>query len=142
MRRSDDRILTTHVGSIIRTPELRALAAAAKENPGEVHKFYDAVRAATNDVVKRQLAAGVDVVNDGEYGKSSWANYVLERVSGFERRPGEKAPLDWLGSDRDRFPEVVEEEFKHMLGTITKYVCTSEIRYNPQAVRRDIDNLK
>ena len=51
MRRSDDRILTTHVGSIIRTPELRKLAATAKDNPGEVQKFHDAVRTATNDVV-------------------------------------------------------------------------------------------
>src|SRR5512138_1565071 len=141
MRRSDDRILTTHVGSIIRTPELRALAAAAKENPGEVHKFYDAVRAATNDVVKRQLAAGVDVVNDGEYGKSSWANYVLERMSGFEHRAGKKSPMVWLGRDRERFKEAVEHEFRHMPGTIQEQVCKGAIRYKSESVRRDIDNL-
>jgi 5-methyltetrahydropteroyltriglutamate--homocysteine methyltransferase len=142
MKRSDERILTTHVGSIMRPQAMLGLANLKIGPPKDPEQYARVVRESVADIVKKQAAAGVDVVNDGEYGKSSWANYVLERVSGFERRPGEKAPLDWLGSDRDRFPEVVEEEFKHMLGTITKYVCTSEIRYNPQAVRRDIENLK
>jgi len=142
MKRSDERILTTHVGSIMRPQAMLTLANLKIGPPKDPEQYARVVRESVAEIVKKQAAAGVDVVNDGEYGKSSWANYVLERVSGFERRPGEKAPLDWLGSDRDRFPEVVEEEFKHMLGTITKYVCTSEIRYNPQAVRRDIDNLK
>ena len=84
MRRSDDRILTTHVGSLVRPPELLQLAAAAKQRPEEQQKYDAALRAATAAVVKRQAEAGVDIVNDGEYGKSSWANYALSRMTGFE----------------------------------------------------------
>jgi uncharacterized protein YjgD (DUF1641 family) len=57
MRRSDDRILTTHVGSLIRPRDLLELAAAAKDKPDQRQKFLDAVRAATLDVVKRQISA-------------------------------------------------------------------------------------
>ncbi len=143
MRRSDDRILTTHVGSIIRTPELRKLAAAAKDNPGEVQKFHDAVRAATNDVVQRQLQAGVDVVNDGEYGKSSWANYVLERMSGFEHRPDKIYEAVWLGSDRVRFREFMEAEFPRGVKGSPGDACVAPIQYTGHdAVRRNIRDLK
>jgi 5-methyltetrahydropteroyltriglutamate--homocysteine methyltransferase len=81
MRRSEHRILTTHVGSLIRPKALlerkdRAAGSAEQE-----------LRQAVADIVARQAAAGIDIVNDGEFGKSGWANYVLERVTGFEPRP-------------------------------------------------------
>lgn len=93
-------------------------------------------------MVSRQAAAGIDIVNDGEYGKSSWANYVLERMSGFELRPGGKSPRDWLGRDKDRFKEVVDLELKDSPGPLMQHVCTRAIRYRPGDVQRDIDNLK
>jgi 5-methyltetrahydropteroyltriglutamate--homocysteine methyltransferase len=110
--------------------------------PKDPAQYARVVRDSVADVVKKQADAGVDIVNDGEYGKSSWANYILERMSGFERRTGEASPMNWLGRDLERFPEVIQEEFKGMGQITTKYVCTSPIRYAPEAVRRDIDNLK
>src|ERR1700742_1153104 len=111
MKRSDARILTTHVGSIIRPDSLLAFVnlkpGASKDPQAHAAALHDAV----TDVVRKQVAAGIDIVNDGEYGKSSWANYVLERISGFEVRPGHFDARDWLGRERDRFPELIEAEF-------------------------------
>jgi len=143
MRRSDDRILTTHVGSLIRPPELLELAAAAKDKPGQRPKFFDTVRTATLDAVKRQIAAGVDIPNDGEYGKSSWANYVLERMTGFEHRPDEYHEAIWLGSDRVRFREFIEQEFPRGFKGAPGDACIGPIQYvGHDAIRRNIRDLK
>ncbi len=142
MKRSDDRILTTHVGSLIRPPMLLQLAAAAKERPAEQQKYLDALREATVAVVKRQAEAGVDIVNDGEYGKSSWANYVLSRMTGFEPRPDTLYEAVWLGRDRFRFKEFMAKEFparrrpvrrampasaRSSIGAMTAFAATSTI---------------
>src|SRR5262245_6222264 len=111
MRRSTDRILTTHVGSLIRPRELLAQAASARQEPGERSVYEEALRHATVNVVQRQAKAGIDVVNDGEYGKSSWANYVLDRMTGFEPRPDTLYEAVWLGRDRFRFAEFMKAEF-------------------------------
>ncbi|HVY81810.1 MAG TPA: cobalamin-independent methionine synthase II family protein [Steroidobacteraceae bacterium] len=142
MKRSDERILTTHVGSIARPRAMLDLANMKIGPPRDPVQYARVVRESVADVVQKQVAAGIDIVNDGEYGKSSWANYILERISGFEQRTAEAAPMDWLGRDRERFPEVIAEEFKGMGQVSSKYVCTAPIRYAPEAVRRDIDNLK
>jgi len=143
MRRSDDRILTTHVGSLIRPPELLELAAAARDKPGERQKFFDAVRTAILEVVKRQVDAGVDIPNDGEYGKSSWANYALERMTGFEHRPNELHEAVWLGSDRFRFREFFAKEFPRGVTGSPSDACVGPIQYVGQdAVRRNIRDLK
>jgi len=142
MRRSEDRILTTHVGSIPRPKAMLEMASVRTGPPKDPAAYAELVRSSVADIVKRQAAAGIDIINDGEYGKSSWANYVLERMSGFAPRPGSRHPMYWLGRDRDRFKEVVENEFRHMLGTIQEQVCNGPIRYDATAVRRDIDHLK
>ncbi len=140
MKRSDDRILTTHVGSLVRTPELLQAAAAAKEQP---QAYLEAVRRATVDVVKRQVEAGVDVVNDGEYGKSSWANYVLERLSGFEPRPDRIFEAVWLGRDRIRFREFMQKEFPRGAAGVSGHVCVGPIRYRGhEDLRRNIADLR
>ena len=142
MKRSEDRILTTHVGSISRPKAMLDLASQRIGPPKDPQAYEEVVRASVADIVKRQVAAGIDIVNDGEFGKSSWANYVLQRMTGFETRQGGKSSLDWLGRDRDRFKEVVEEEFKGMAGTLALHACTGAIHYKPADVRRDIENLK
>jgi 5-methyltetrahydropteroyltriglutamate--homocysteine methyltransferase len=142
MKRSEERILTTHVGSIVRPRAMLDLANQKMGPPKDPAQYARVLRESVAKVVKQQAESGVDIVNDGEYGKSSWANYILERMSGFEARPGEPASLEWLGRDRERFPEVIKEEFKGMAASIAKQVCTSAIRYAPQDVRRDLDNLK
>jgi len=143
MQRSDERILTTHVGSIVRPKSMLDLASFRSGPPKDPVQYGQVVRAAVEDVVRHQVAAGIDIVNDGEYGKSSWANYVLGRISGFETRPGKPSPLDWLGRDRERFPEVVEKELGITPTSIVAYVCTSPIEYREVAdVQRDAANLQ
>ena len=84
MKRSENRILTTHVGSMVRSPEIKALA-GAKEGRAAI------VARATAEVVKMQAAVGLDVVSDGEYGKSGWSNYALERLDGVRDAAGSVA---------------------------------------------------
>src|SRR5436309_7615296 len=110
MQRSEKRILTTHVGSLIRPNELLQLTHAPVEG-GQVssasrgvdyarepedQSYREVLRNAVKDVVRRQAAAGVDVVSDGEFGKSSWAAYILERITGFQKDPTRLSPLTWL----------------------------------------------
>ena len=87
MKRSTERILTTHVGSLVRPPGLIDLM-RAKEN-GQAYDQEELavrVRSAVQEVVQKQVAVGVDIPSDGEYGKPSFSGYVNERLSGFERR--------------------------------------------------------
>ena len=143
MKRSDDRILTTHVGSIVRPRALLDLANQKIGPPKDQAEYARVLTAAVADVVTRQAAAGIDIVNDGEYGKSSWANYVLERMSGFEPRAGQASPMDWLGRDRERFPEVIEAEFGRSPASMHVQACTSPIKYLKYGdVRRDAANLQ
>jgi 5-methyltetrahydropteroyltriglutamate--homocysteine methyltransferase len=142
MLRSEERILTTHVGSIARPKAMLELANQRIGPPKDPAAYEEVVRASVAEVVARQAAAGIDIVNDGEYGKSSWANYVLQRMTGFDTRQGGKSEMHWLGRDRDRFKEAVAQEFKDMPGTLALHACTSAIQYKPADVRRDIGNLK
>jgi 5-methyltetrahydropteroyltriglutamate--homocysteine methyltransferase len=90
-----------------------------------------------------QAKVGIDIVNDGEYGKSSWSNYILERISGFETRPDQLRPVLWLGRDRDRFPEVMAAEFPWMTSGTPTVACVGPIEYRDRtSMQRDIQNLK
>src|SRR5690242_14228700 len=118
MRRSEDRILTTHTGSLPRPTSV------LEANTGATDAL---LRDAVAEVVRKQLEVGLDVVNDGEFGKSSWAAYVLERISGFEIRRDELIPLNWLGRDRERFPEFFEQEMPSALTGAPTEVCVGPI---------------
>ena len=89
MKRSSDRILTSHVGSLIRPPELiEFLRAQQERRPFDEAAFAKCLSHAVADIVRQQAEVGIDVVDDGEFGKTiSWSQYALERLSGFERRP-------------------------------------------------------
>ena len=67
--------------------------------------------AEVTDIVAHQAKAGIDIVNDGEFGKSGWANYILERLSGFEPRTDKLYEAVWLGRDRIRFADFMKEQF-------------------------------
>ena len=148
MQRSTERILTTHVGSLIRPPELQEFLRARREDgAGFDQAGYDRCLATSvADIVRRQAQAGVDVVSDGEFGKSiSWSQYVLERLSGFERRPfGPGANVFQRGADRERFAEFYKElDDREGVATTMDSVCVGPITYTGQAqLRRDIDNFK
>jgi 5-methyltetrahydropteroyltriglutamate--homocysteine methyltransferase len=142
MKRSVDRILTTHVGSIVRPPELLQLSAAAKDDPSR-QRYEHSLTRLVADVVAKQAAAGLDIVNDGEFGKSSWSNYVLARLSGFEARPGKFAPATWLGRDRERFAEFMAAEFPRGVQGAPADACVGPILYQDGAsIRRDTANIK
>src|SRR5215813_1846163 len=98
MKRSMNRILTTHVGSLSRPDDLVAvLTAKDRGQPYDREAYNRLAREAVADVVRRQTDAGLDVVNDGEQSKASFFGYVVERFTGFERQP---APPGEDGSTR------------------------------------------
>jgi len=135
MKRSTDRILTTHVGSLIRPKALLD----AKDQAAHERELARAV----TEIVALQAKAGIDIVNDGEFGKSGWANYALERMTGFAPRPDTLYPAVWLGRDRVRFAEFMAAEFPRGVTGTPGHACVGPIVYQGQAsVRRDLANLK
>src|SRR4051794_19339967 len=109
MKRSTDRILTTHAGSLPRPDDLREMV--TKKASGETYDqqaLTTRTREAVGEVVRKQQSCGVDILNDGEFGKSNFSNYARERLGGFEERtvtPGEGAPLIGIqGRDMKEFP--------------------------------------
>jgi 5-methyltetrahydropteroyltriglutamate--homocysteine methyltransferase len=143
MKRSVDRILTTHVGSLVRPLELVELSSRARKDPGARPEYESYLHAAVEDVVRKQASVGIDIVNDGEYGKANWSNYILDRISGFELRPDQRRPILWLGRDRERFPEVVARELPHLAeGTVTQ-ACVGPVRHlDKDSMARTISDLK
>src|SRR4029077_5859171 len=146
MKRSSNRILTTHVGSLIRPDALQEFLRARQSGKPYDQAAYDKCLAdSVADVVRRQAEAGIDVVSDGEFGKSiSWSQYVLERLSGFERRPIKDGPDPFArGVDRERFPEFYAElDSRDGRATTSDSVCVGPIAYTGQAeLQRDINNF-
>jgi 5-methyltetrahydropteroyltriglutamate--homocysteine methyltransferase len=147
MKRSTNRILTTHVGSLIRPKELQEFLRLKQSGKSYDQTAYDAcLTKSVADIVKQQAAAGIDVVSDGEFGKAiSWSQYVLDRLSGFERRPirAETNPFK-RGADRTKFAEFYAElDAADGVATTSNSVCVGPIKYTGQAeLQRDIDNFK
>ena len=107
-----DRILATHTGSLIRPPELlQFLAAKERGEPYDEAAYAKTLKESVADQVRRQVEAGIDVVNDGEMGKSTWITYLYERVSGLEPRMVQLEGASILPPSRDRqhFPGFYEE---------------------------------
>jgi 5-methyltetrahydropteroyltriglutamate--homocysteine methyltransferase len=147
MKRSTDRILTTHVGSLIRPSQLQKFLRARQNGESFDQNAYDrCLSESVAEVVRRQAEAGIDVVSDGEFGKSiSWSQYVLERLSGFERRPFKPGGnVFQRGADRERFAEFYAElDAREGVATTMDSVCVGPITYTGQAqLQRDIDNFK
>jgi 5-methyltetrahydropteroyltriglutamate--homocysteine methyltransferase len=147
MKRSTNRILTTHVGSLIRPPELLEFFRAKHAGkPYDQAAYAKCLKDSVAAVVRKQADVGVDVVSDGEFGKSiSWSQYVLERLSGFERRPFKGGVNPWMrGLDRARFPEFYAElDARDVVETVRDSVCVGPIEYTGQAqLQQDIDDFK
>ncbi|HEY7268573.1 MAG TPA: methionine synthase, partial [Dehalococcoidia bacterium] len=150
MKHSTDRILTTHTGSLARPAYLLDLM-KVKESGGPYDRSqYDAaVLQAVREVVRRQAECGIDVVNDGEQSKTGFANYIRDRLGGFEpvKDAARVGPPRSGGREEQLFPEYYEQYYK--IGYFTTrvavqypMVCTGPITYKPEAIRRDLDNLK
>ncbi|GIK79126.1 MAG: 5-methyltetrahydropteroyltriglutamate--homocysteine methyltransferase [Pseudorhodoplanes sp.] len=147
MKRSTERILTTHVGSLPRPPALLDLMKAHLAGEPVEPGAYDAsVRAAVAESVRLQADAGIDVVTDGEMSKPGFFAYVNERLEGFEPRPGQGPKL--FAREIAAFPDYYEDYFKRaMMGgsvaPIHPMFCVGPVRYRGEAaLRTDIANLK
>jgi len=164
-----ERILTTHAGSLVRPPELlEFLVAKERGEPFDDGAYADALRGAAADTVRRQVEAGIDVVDDGEIGKATWITYLYERVGGLETRMVPLEGGNFLPPSRDRqaFPEFYAEHDAAFAAQATNmmrragdagapttdpdgapaegkvWVCVGPITYDTAAVERDIANLK
>ena len=162
-----DRILATHTGSLIRPPELLKFLAA--RDAGESYDeaaYREVLGAAVKDIVDKQVDAGIDVVDDGEMGKTSWITYLYERVSGLEARlvtlegasmlppsrdrqhyPGAYAELDALDEAATRSSNIApdgtaRDDDESDAGAVVQWVCTGPITYDRSALDRDIANLR
>jgi len=146
MERSEKRILTTHAGSLVRTPELKALSKSHKDRAAETpsSETYDEIlKRSTAEVVKKQAAIGVEIISDGEFGKSSWSIYILDRITGFEVRSDQLRPVTWLGRDLERFGEVIGREMPSVLMGRPTEACVGPIEYGNRApIRRAISNFQ
>ena len=149
---ASERIYTTHVGSLIRPPELLQFI-RPKQNgqPYDAQAYAKCLQSSVADVVRRQAEAGIDIVSDGEFGKSiSWSQYALERLSGFERRPARPGEHGFSrGADRTRFADFYREldaaegPPAAVGASAGIAACVGPISYIGQGeVQRDIDNFK
>ena len=129
MKRSEERILTTHVGSLPRPTALTDLGGYLKGPPTDKEAYARQLRQSIAEIVRKQAAAGLDIINDGEFGKESWANYILKRISGFEVRADQLREVEWLGRDRVRFAEFLAEDFPRAVQGSPTEACVGPIRY-------------
>ena len=137
---AERRILTTHVGSLVRPPRLLEYITAIEKGVAVDAKAFDAcLRDAVAEVVRRQAEAGIDIISDGEFGKfRSWSWYIMERLEGFEERPATNpdgslragALTASLGTDARLFPEFYAEYFPRQgLSYRGVATCIGPIRY-------------
>jgi 5-methyltetrahydropteroyltriglutamate--homocysteine methyltransferase len=137
MKRSTEHILTTHTGSLPRPPELLAALQLRDRSEARVEGLDEQIRAAVAAVVRRQVEAGVSVVNDGEEGKIGYATYVKERLDGF----GGEAGMAGLPADMAEFPEYMRRVMSGIDFAVP--ACVGPVSYRGlDAVRADIANLQ
>ena len=147
MKHSTERILVTHVGSLARPKDLMEMLVARNDG-----KSYDAAalakrtREAVAEVVQKQIECGVDVVNDGELGKSNFSRYTEERLGGFVERAADAdfKPTSIFGRDMIEFTEYFNRGGRTSIGHHARvFYCVEPLKYIGQdEVKSDIDNLK
>ena len=169
MKRSDQRIITTHVGSLSRPSELLTLNAARSSGTPDVTAYDKGLAAAVTEVVMKQHEVGIDIANDGEFGKpmsaaydyGAWWNYAFERLEGFaspesipetEHKKSSVADLSLTTFARRRdwqqFSEFYHDPTSGLAGSAParrqrRPVCVGPVRYKGHAqTKADIDHLK
>jgi 5-methyltetrahydropteroyltriglutamate--homocysteine methyltransferase len=144
MKRSTDRILTTHTGSLPRPADLLAMGEVTRDGEPVAAATYEARLAQAVDIVVREQAErGIDIVNDGEFGKPGFVAYVSERLSGFEVDPKRSGRNPWAGSREARsFPDYYAETTAAASYPV-RMVCTGPIVYRGhEQLQRDIANFR
>jgi 5-methyltetrahydropteroyltriglutamate--homocysteine methyltransferase len=163
VKNSTDRILTTHVGSLVRTPSIIELQ--IKKSLGEPvdgAQFDAAVREGVCEVVKRQIEVGIDIIDDGEYGKLNWITYLGDRLAGLTKTGFHANPDDGAAfwPEQKRFGEFYKTYIRHestdwlpdtpalkrytdiQMTDYQNIACTGELAYQSAPLQRDIRNLK
>ena len=165
MKRSVDRMLTTYVGSLPRPDDLIALY----RDDAPDSELLPKLKSAIADVVRKQAQCGIDIVNDGEFGKAmrravdfgAWWSYVYDRLAGFELREerAKQGRAAWTFASKERrdFAEFYAEEASAAQTAATSHgakagtssarmyglTCAGPVKYTGRAaIQRDIDNLK
>ena len=145
MKRSTERYLTTHVGSMIRPPKIVEFTQAISAGRPIDQQAYEAtLREEVANVVRKQAACGIDVISDGELGKPSWL-HILSRISGFEVREVPRPKVGFRGWD----PETRFKDFYSQPGqggfASRQAVCVGPVEYTAEGraqLRRDVANFK
>lgn len=166
-----NRILTTHVGSLVRPREITDLLHAMDRGDPVQESEYDAcVKQAVADVVSKQADVGIDIVSDGEMGKINWISYLFERMTGFELLSRYDENLLPPSRDRNHFPEFYAEHDAEVVRRYSRimytgahgrlqrrqeggqggdqqpfresWVCTGPVTYDDTLLKIDIANLK
>ena len=162
MQRSTDRILTTHVGSLIRTREIiQGLKAQTLNKPYDPARLAADIRQGIVEVVRKQVEIGIDVPNDGELGRRGFLAYINERLSGLEPRSaepneitsphaGERAQFAEFFKQYDQhsrllwmYPDISMDDVRDTAANAELFRLSAPIAYTGQAaVQRDIETLK
>jgi 5-methyltetrahydropteroyltriglutamate--homocysteine methyltransferase len=161
MRRSTDRIITTHAGSLSRPERLRQAWAAPASGLEHEKQLDGLLRSSVADVVRSQLDSGIDVPNDGEFGKpmrtasdlAAWGVYIFDRLAGFGPAPRDAVAPDRVRAgqpmrivmrplEQHKFADFYAEAAQAM-SKIARPACVGPIAYTgEQALRRDLTNLR
>ena len=139
MQRSTERILTTHTGSLPRPLDLAATLEALDAGTTPDPTAFDArVQRAVAEIVRQQVDAGVDIINDGEQGKVGYSTYVKHRLTGFEGQSRVPVRADWAD-----FPEAAARQGMGSQTTIARPACNGPVAWKDiGAVQKDIAQLK
>ena len=162
MKRSTDRILTTHVGSLVRTREIsEGMKARTLNRPYDQEKLARDIRAGVIEVVRQQVEVGIDIPSDGEYSRHGFVSYINDRMGGLEPRPldpGEDVWRGYLNREQQAFreffaqynthyrylwmhPDVAMDDVPNVPGNYERFRLTGPVSYTGQAaLQADIDN--
>ena len=138
------RILTTHVGSLVRPDRLIPHLSAILQNKShDEREFQKLLAQSVDEVVRHQAEIGLDIINDGEFGKTHWYRYVIDRFSGIKSRPISSNQTYFVGKDRERFKDFYAEYDKDVPRARLEWAVTAPVSYTGMAaLTQDINNLK
>jgi 5-methyltetrahydropteroyltriglutamate--homocysteine methyltransferase len=160
MRRSDDRILTTHAGSLTRPTALREAWSKPTENAAQDAALQALLRKSVSDVVVEQVAAGIDIPNDGEFGKpmrsahdlAAWGTYIFGRLSGLGKAtnpapdravPGQKMRIVGQRWELREFADFYATAMQNVPSVASRPACIGPLVYSgTAALQADLANLK
>lgn len=146
MKFSTERILTTHAGALPQPPDLKQMHGARDTGtPLNADAFRQRIRSAVAEVVKKQLHCGLDIINDGEVGKSNFSRYARDRLSGFIERnakPGEQTSTIFA-RDLLEFGEYFKNRTYHRGDNVRRVFCNAPLKYvGHESLKSEIEDFK